>query len=418
MAKTLQPIVGLDVGTTQTRALMAGFTPEQGRLELLGASSVPSKGVRKGVVVNIEAAEECIRQAISEAEHMAGLEAEQVHVGLSGAHMKGHNGRGVVAIARRNREISVADIRRVIDQASAVSIPSDREIVEVLPQEFVVDDQDGIGDPLGMLGMRLEVAVHIVTSPITAKQNIVTSVNRSGMIVGDLTLESLAAAEATLTEEEREYGVALIDIGGEITSLAIFQRGAVRHTTVIPLGGNHFTNDIAVGLRAPIPEAERIKRNFGCSFGPLLDSCERETMLEVVNVGGRAARTLSRQLLCDMLQPRAEELFCQIQEEIHRSGYERQLSSGLVLTGGGSLLPGIPEVAERLLDMPIRLGIPHGIDGIVDEIASPEFAVVVGLVLHGARHRSQSTRTGRGTGSLRQRSARLREWFSEFKKIF
>lgn len=418
MAKASHAIVGLDIGTTRTRALIVDWSPDKERLEVLGTSSVPSKGVRKGVVVNIESAEECIRQAISEAEHMAGIEVEHVHVGLSGAHIKGYNGRGVVANSRRNREITASDIRRVIDQASSVSIPSDREIVEVLPQEFVVDDQDGIGDPLGMLGTRLEVTVHIVTSPITAKQNIVTSVNRSGMIVSDLTLESLAAAEATLTEEEREYGVALVDIGGEITSLAIYHRGAVRHTTVLPLGGNHFTNDIAVGLRAPVPEAERIKRNFGCSFSPLLDLCERETVLEILNVGGRAARTLSRQLLCDMLQPRAEEIFCQIQEEIHRSGFERQLSSGLVLTGGGSLLAGIPEVAERMLDVPVRLGIPQGFDGMSEELASPEFATVVGLILHGARQRQQISRSVWNQGVLRRRGLRLREWLTEIKNIF
>lgn len=417
MPKPNHPLVGLDIGNTRVRVLIAAWNPDKDRLDVLGASSVASKGVRKGVIVNIESAEECIRQALTEAEHMAGVDAHQVHVGLSGAHVRGHNGRGVVAISRKNREITVADIRRVIDQASAINLPSDREIVEVLPQEFIVDDQDGIGDPLGMLGMRLEVIVHIVTSPITAKQNIVTSVNRSGMIVSDLTLESLAAAEATLSEEEREYGVALIDIGGEITSLAIYQRGAVRHTSVIPLGGTHFTNDIAVGLRAPFPEAERIKRHFGCSFGPLLDTCERETVLEVLNVGGRVSKTLSRQLLCDMLQPRAEELFCQIQEEIHHSGYERQLSSGLVLTGGGSLLAGVPEIAERILDVPVRLGSPQGFDGIADDLISPEYATVAGLVLHAARQQVLG-RTSWTQNGLRRHSARLKNWWLELKNLF
>jgi cell division protein FtsA len=410
MPKAQRYIASLDLGSARTRALIAVASPDRDRLAVVGYGDAPSKGVRKGVVVNIEAAEESAKQAVSEAERMAGVEVEAVHASLSGAHVKSYNGRGVVAISHRNREITAQDVRRVVEQASAVSLPSDREIVEVLPQEFVVDEQDGIGDPVGMLGMRLEAAIHIVTSPLTATQNIVTSVNRLGMMVSDLTLESLAAAEAALTEEEREYGAAIIDIGSEITSLAIYQRGAVRHTAVLPVGGAHFTSDIAIGLRSSVPEAERIKRLHGCSFSPLLEHHERETLLEVSSSGGRVARTLSRQLLCDILQPRAEELFFQIQEEIQRSGFERKLSSGVVLTGGGSLLTGIPDLAERALDAPVRTGFPIGVDGLTEELNGPEYVTLIGLVLHGARQRHH--------GLLRQKPPRWREFFVGIKNIF
>jgi cell division protein FtsA len=409
MPKAHSYIASLDIGSTRVRALIALPVPDRDRWTVAGYGDVSSRGVRKGVVVNIEAAEESIRHAIADAEQMAGVEIDTVHAGLSGMHVKSYNGQGVVAISHRNREITAPDVQRVIEQASAVSLPSDRSIVEVLPQEFVVDEQDGIGDPLGMLGMRLGATIHIVTSPITATQNIVTSVNRLGMIVDDLTLGSLAAAESTLTEEEREYGAALIDIGGEITSLAIYQRGAVRHTAMFPLGGAHFTSDIAVGLRSSVPEAERIKRAFGCSFAPLLHHHEREETFDVASSGGRI-RALSRQLLCDILQPRAEEVFLQIQEEIRRSGFERKLSSGLILTGGGSLLSGIPELAERMLDVPVRVGATLGLDGISGDLESPEYATLIGLTLHGARQRHQSF--------LRQKPTRWRELLVGIKNIF
>ncbi|MEW6730661.1 MAG: cell division protein FtsA [Acidobacteriota bacterium] len=412
MPKLNPHIVGLDVGTSRVRVVLAEVAGPE-RLEVVGVGATDSKGLRKGVVVSLDAAVESIKRAVEMAEQMAGLTIEQVYVGMAGAHIKGYNSRGVVAVSRRNREIGVDDIKRVIDQASAVSVPSDREIIDVIPQEFTVDEQDGIGDPLGMLGMRLEVAVHIVTSPITAKQNVVTSVNRSGMIVLDTVLEPLAAAEAVLTEDEREYGTALIDIGGETTKLAIFQRGAIRHTAVFPLGGNHFTNDIAVGLRTPVPEAERIKRQSGCALSHLLDENQRQSMLEIPSVGGHAARPLSRYTLCEILQPRAEEIFSQIQEETQRLGFDRQISSGVVITGGGSLLPGIPEIAEQILDLPARRGTPHGVGGLSEEIASPEYATALGLMLIGYKAKYGSVRSYLKTnGALRRKASKLREWIA------
>jgi cell division protein FtsA len=389
--------------------VIATPVPDRTRWAVVGYAEVPSKGIRKGVVVSIEQAEETIRQCLTEAEKMAGFEIDTIHASLSGLHVRGLNGHGVVTVSQRNRQITAADIQRVIEQASAINLPSDRGIVEVLPQEFVVDEQDGIGDPLGMLGMRLEVTVHIVTSPLTASQNIVTSANRLGIIVEDLTLGSLAAATATLTEEEREYGTAIIDIGGEITSLAVFQHGAVRHTAMFGVGGTHFTNDIAVGLRSSVPEAERIKQTFGCAFAPLLHPHERQEQLEFSGSGGRL-RTLSRQVLCEMLQPRAEEIFKQIQENLQKAGFEKKLSSGLVLTGGGSLLSGIPELAERMLDLPVRIGMPTGLDGLNEELSRPEWSTVIGLVLLSTRPRANQY--------LRQRETSWRHWLAGIKSFF
>jgi cell division protein FtsA len=273
----------------------------------------------------------------------------------------------------------------VIDSACAISIPSGREVADVLPQEYRVDEQEGIDDPLGMLGSRLSVSVHIVTSPVAAKQNVITSVNRAGFHVADVYLSQLAAAEAILTDEDREYGVAVVNIGGETTSLAIYQRGSVWHTTVFPLGGSHFTNDIAVGLRTPIPEAERIKREDGCASRSVMTAEEAAELIEVPSVGGRAPRVVSRQILCDILEPRAEEILSHVQEEIKNAGFDRQLSSGIVITGGGAMLNGIVEVAEQVFNAPVRLGLPNGFDGLVDEVAQPLYAAAVGLVQYGLR---------------------------------
>jgi cell division protein FtsA len=389
MAKQNSHIVGLDVGTNFVRTVI--LDTFENRLEILGISEVESRGLRKGVVVNPEAATEAIRRAIEAAELMAGVQAGEVYVGLSGAHIKGYNSQGVIAVASRHREIGPEDIKRVIDAACAVSIPSGREIAGVVPQEFTVDDQDGIGDPLGMPGSRLAASVHIITSPIAARQNIVTAVNRAGLHVADITLTQLAAGEAVLTEEDREYGCALVNIGGETTSLAIYQRGTVWHTAVFPMGGNHFTNDIAFGLRTPIPEAERIKREDGCASQILMSPETGSQTIEVPSVGGRASRELSRQILCDILEPRAEEIFSHVHEEIRNAGFERQLSSGIVLTGGGALLPGMVEVAEQVFDSPVRLGTPKEMESPTDEITSPGFATAVGLALYGMRHHQGSS---------------------------
>lgn len=384
MARNDPHIVGLDLGTTEVRAII-GEVVGEGRLEVVGIGRADSRGVRKGVVVNLEATTDAVRRAIEEAELMSGVQIDSAYVGIAGAQVKGHNSRGVIAVSRRNREIGRADVDRVIEQARSIALAADREIIDVIPQEFTVDGQDGIINPLGFLGMRLEAAVHLVSSPITARQNVITSVNRGGILVLDTVLEHWAASEAVLTEDEKEFGTALVDIGGETTNLAIYHRGAVQHTAVLPIGGSHFTSDIAVGLRTPIPEAERIKRAFGCAISTLMDDHERSTAVEVPSVGGRPPRMLSRQVLCEILQPRAEEIFSHVYEEIERNGFDRQLSSGVVIVGGGALMDGTIEIAEHVLDLPARCGTPRGIGGLSGEIASPTFATAAGLLLYGYR---------------------------------
>jgi cell division protein FtsA len=382
MGKGNKPIAALDIGTTEVRAVV-GEATENDQLEIIGIGRAPSRGVRKGVVVNIEATVDAIKHAVEEAENMAGLPIDSVYVGLSGAQLRGINSRGVIAISRRNREIGEEDVYRVIEQARAVSVPTDREIVDVLPQEFTVDGQDGIDNPIGFLGIRLEAAVHVVTSPITARQNVITSVNRAGMLVVDTVVNHVAGAESTLTPDEKEYGAAVLDIGADITNLTVVYRDAVRHTAVFPMGGNHFTNDIAVGLRTPVPEAERIKRSEGCALAALMGDQERTHMVEVPSVGGRQPRMLSRQILCEILEPRAEEIFSHASDEIQRAGFERQILSSIVLLGGGSLMDGIVEMAEQKLDLPARHGMPDFVGGLMGEIDSPAYATVVGTMLYG-----------------------------------
>ena len=305
--------------------------------------------------MNLEAAVDSIKKAIEEAELMAGVEIDSVHLALSGPHIKGFNSRGVIAVAGKNREITREDVRRAIDAAKAVSLPTGREILHVLPQDFVVDEQDGIGAPVGMTGARLEVNVHIVTGSQSSTQNIVACVNRAGVTVAETVVEQLAASESVLTEDEKELGVALVDIGGGTTDIAIYERGSLWHTAVIGVGGDHFTNDIAVGLRTPVPDAEKIKRKCGCALSGMVD--EDETM-EVASVGGRKPRVMARRILSEILQPRAEEIFHLVWDEIRRAGYEKSLNSGIVLTGGGAILDGMPEIAEQIFDLPIRRGCP------------------------------------------------------------
>jgi cell division protein FtsA len=382
MAKGNKHIAALDIGTTEVRAVV-GEIIEGDKLEIIGVGRAPSRGVRKGVVVNIEATVEAIKQAAGEAEMMSGLPIDSVYVGLGGAQVRGINSRGVIAISRRNRDITEEDVYRVIEQARAISVPTDREIIDVLPQEFTVDGQDGIGNPIGFLGMRLEAAVHVVTSPITARQNVITSVNRAGMEVADTVVNHVAGGESTLTSDEKEYGAAVIDIGADITNLTIFYRDAIRHTAVFPMGGNHFTNDIAVGLRTPVPEAERIKQSEGCAMVGLIAEHERARMVEIPSVGGRQPRMLSRQILCEILQPRAEEMFSHAADEIQRAGFERQILSSVVLVGGGSLMDGVVDMAEQVLDLPARHGLPDFVGGLTGEIDSPALANVVGTMLYG-----------------------------------
>jgi cell division protein FtsA len=382
MPKGNKYIAALDIGTTEVR-LIAGETTENDKMEIIGIGRAESRGVRKGVVVNIEATVDAIKRAVEEAEMMCGLPIDQVYVGLGGVQVQGLNSRGVIAISRRNREINEDDVYRVIDQARAISVPTDREIIDVLPQEFTVDGQDGIGNPIGFLGIRLEASVHVVTSPITARQNVITSVNRAGMMVTDTVVNHVAVAEATLTPDEKEFGAAIIDVGSDITNLTIVYRDAVRHTAVFPIGGSHFTNDIAVGLRTPVPEAERMKRVEGCALAAIMADQERNQVVEVPSVGGRQPRMLSRQILCEILQPRAEEIFSHAYEEIRRAGFERQVLSSVVLVGGGSMLDGIVDMAEQVLDLPARSGRPDFIGGLSGEVASPANSAVVGVMLYG-----------------------------------
>src|SRR5499425_267762 len=353
MGRKEKHIVGLDIGSTKVCTLIAS-AGESG-LEPIGVGITDSKGLKKGAVVNLEATVDSIKKSVGEAEAMARCEVETVYVGLAGPHVKSFNSRGVTSIPTRTREINNEDVGRVIETARAVALAPDREIIHILPQEFTVDDQNGIGDPLGMVGTRLEVNVHIVTSSTTAAQNIITAVNRSGLLVGDTVLESIAVAEAILSEDEKDLGSVLVDIGGGKTNVAIYHHGAVRHTVVVPLGGELFTNDIAVGLRTSIPEAERLKREQGCAFSAMTQS---DAVFEVAGIGARQPRTIAQSVLTDIVQPRAEEIVNLVRNEIRNAACERQTGAGVVLTGGGALLRGFVELAEDILDLPVRRGQP------------------------------------------------------------
>ena len=411
MARKERYLVGLDVGTSKTIAIV-GEMLDDGGLNIVGIGVAESHGIRRGVVVNVEAAVESIKKAIDEAELMAGVEIDSVHLGLSGPHMKGFNSRGVVAVAGKNREITREDVRRAIDAAKAVALPGGREILHVLPQDFVVDDQDGIGAPVGMTGARLEVNVHIVTGSTSSTQNVVACVNRAGVEVEGMVLGQLAASEAVLTPDEKQLGVALLDIGGGTADLAIFERGSLWHTAVVSVGGDHFTNDIAVGLRMPIPDAEKLKRKCGCALSGMVDDDET---IEVASVGGRRPRVMARRILSEILQPRAEEVFHLVWDEIRRAGYEKLLNSGIVLTGGGAILEGLPEIAEQIFDLPIRRGTPAGVGGLVDHVGSPACAAAVGLVVFAHRNRPARPARSAGLGPIGWIAGRLGRVFREFQ---
>ncbi|MFA4926016.1 MAG: cell division protein FtsA [Candidatus Aminicenantales bacterium] len=400
-------LVGLDIGTKKTVAIIGEITEEQ-KVEIIGIGVADSRGLRKGVVVNLDQTISAIKKAQEEAELMAGVEIDSAYVGISGAHIKSFNSRGVVAVSGKNREISRDDIKRVIDQARALSIPPDREIIHIIPQEFIVDEQDGIKDPLGMSGIKLEVNVHIVTSAITSLQNLKSCLEKSNIGIQEIVLNQIATSYATLTQDERELGVGLIDLGAGTTEVAIFERGSLWYTSTIPLGGDNFTNDIAVGLRTPIPEAEKIKKKYGCVALPLAE--EQET-IEVPTVGkSKKSRLLSRQILADIIQPRAEEIFRLVDGDIKRMGYEKSLNSGLVITGGTALLDGLEEVAEEIFDLPVRRGDPNYIGGLIDRVSTPDYATAVGLILYGynqiqARGFSRDKKKGLWT--------KIKDWFNE-----
>ncbi len=400
-------VVGLDIGTTKICAIVGAMTDEG--LDIVGIGTSPSSGLRKGVVINIESTVNAIRKALQEAELMAGCEIKSVFAGIAGGHIKGINSQGVIAI--KNREVSNEDVRRVIDAAKALAIPMDREVIHILPQEFIIDDQDGIKEPLGMSGVRLEARVHIVTGAVASAQNIIKSCNKAGVDVGDIVLEQLASSEAVLTPDEKDLGVALVDIGGGTTDIAIFIDGAIKHTSVLSLGGNHLTNDIAVGLRTPTAEAEKIKQASGCCLSSMVG---KDETIEVPSVGGREPRILSRQLLAEILEPRVEEIFTLVNREIIKSGYEDLIASGVVITGGSAILPGMPELAEQIFDLPVRRGQPTGIGGLIDIVNSPIYATGVGLVKYGSRN-MQTRNFSIGDENLFDRvTRRMKEWFGEF----
>ena len=364
-------IVGLDIGTTKICCVVG--EPTSTGVDIVGIGMHPSVGLRKGVVVNIERTVESIKRAVEEAELMAGCEISNVYAGIAGGHIKGFNSHGVIAV--KNREVSPADIDRVLEAARAVAIPMDREVIHTIAQEYIVDDQDGIQDPLGMAGVRLEAKVHIVTGAVTSAQNIIRCAHSAGLDVCDIVLESLASAEAVLTDEERDLGVALLDFGGGTTDLAVFSQNSIKHTAVLALGGSNLTNDIAIGLRTPMNFAEDIKKKFGCCLSGMID---KDEVIEVQSVGGRTPRQLSRQVLGEILEPRMEEILVLIQRELVRAGYDDQISSGLVVTGGAAMLEGVPELAEQIFDLPVRRGYPLRVGGLTDVINNPMFATAVG----------------------------------------
>jgi cell division protein FtsA len=398
MGRREKVVVGLDIGSTKVCTLIAA--ERETGLDPVGFGVADSRGLKRGAVVNLEATVESIRKSVSEAEVMAGREVEHVFVNLAGPHVRSSNSKGVTPIATRPREITGEDVRRVIETARAVALSPDREIIHIIPQEFTVDDQTGIADPLGMTGTRLDVNVHIVTSSTTATQTIVTAVNRCGLLAEDTVLDPIAVGEAVLGDDERELGTILVDIGGGKTSVAIYHHGAVRHTVVLPIGGEHFTNDIAVGLRTTIPEGERLKREQGCAMSSMADP---DNVFEIAGMGSRQPRTIAQQLLSDILQPRAEEIIHFVRNEIRNAGFERQAGAGVVLTGGGAMLKGFAELAEEVLDLPVRIGISSGLletkDSHISALQGPEFATVVGLVLYGERRRRrQNLHEGSGSG--------------------
>jgi len=400
-------IVGLDIGTTKICAVVGEIRPDG--IEIVGMGTHPSEGLRKGVVVNIEQTVNSIKEAVEEAETMAGCEITSVYAGIAGGHIEGFDSQGVIPL--KEREVTKKDIDRVIEAASAVAIPMDREVIHTLVQEFIVDGQDGIMDPLGMSGVRLEAKVHMVAGAVTSAQNIIKCANRAGLDVCNIVLESLASSEATLSKEERNLGAALIDFGGGTTDMAIFSGGAIKHTSVLALGGDNLTYDLAIGLRTPKLEAEKIKIKYGCAFSSLIG---RDDTIEVPDVGGRKPKSLSRHILGEILGPRVEEIFSLIYSELVQSGHEDTISSGVIVTGGSSELPGVTEVAEQIFNVPARIGYPQGINGLVEVVNKPMFATAVGLVIYGSK-------TGKKNRKFRIRDnnifnrviGRMKRWFRD-----
>jgi cell division protein FtsA len=407
MSKKDELIVGLDIGTTKICAIVAERS-ESG-IDVVGIGTHPSKGLRKGVVVDIDATVDSIKKAVEEAELMADYEITSIYAGIAGGHIRAFNSHGVVAV--KDREVREGDVKRVIDAAKAVAIPMDREVIHVIPQEFIIDDQDGIREPLGMSGVRLESKIHIVTAAVTSAQNIVKCCNRAGLNVIDIVLEPLASAQAVIGDDERELGVCMIDIGGGTTDIAVFAEGSIKQTSVLGLGGYHLSNDIAVGLRTPFDEAERIKKKFGVASSRYLAG---DDVITVPSVGGRRPREVSRKILCEIIEPRVEEILTLAHQEIMRSGLDGRIPSGVVLTGGASALAGMTDLAEEIFEAPVRQGIPIHVGGLQDVVRSPMYSTGVGLVLFGV-----SQQRGPAVSRFRIRDEsifgrvkqRMRDWF-------
>ncbi len=409
-------IVGLDIGTTKISCIICK-QGENEQLEVIGVGIVSSKGLRKGVVINIDQTVKSIANAIGEAEIMAAVEPDNVITGIAGGHIAAENSKGVVAVTGKDRTISEEDIHRVIEQAKKITLPIEREILHVLPIEYIVDENDGIPDPLGMSGSRLEARVHIIHGNIGNAQNIIRSVEKAGYGIDDIVLQPLASAEAVLTDEERALGVGLVDIGGGTSDICVFFEGSVRHSHVIAIGGDHITSDIAIGLRTPIKVAEEIKISHG---GAMIDLVNPDEALEIPGLEGRPSRMITRGDLCRIVQPRVEEMLELIKQQLHRSGYENTLGAGVVLTGGASQLKGIVELAERMLNLPVRIGYPHGVYGLSDQVKDPKFATGVGLVLYGYKNKRglHRTRTVYGDGSdehvFRNITKKMKGWIKDF----
>ncbi len=407
MGKKENVIVGLDIGTTKTCVVVAELR-ETG-IEILGVGTHPSEGLRKGVVVNIESTVESIKGALEKAEQSAGLEISAVYVGIAGSHIRGQNSLGIVPV--KGREVRDEDVALAIEAARAIAIPLDRQIIHTIPQYYVVDEQDGIVDPVGMAGVRLEAKAHVVTGAVTSIQNVVKSVNKVGLEAKDLVLEQLAASEAVLSADEKALGVALVDIGGGTTDIAVFSEGSLKHTAVLPVGGNYVTSDIATGLRTPLAEAEKIKIKYGCAFMPLIP---KDEMIEVPSVGGREPREVSRQILGRIIEPRMDEILTMVQKEINRSGCEDILAAGIVLTGGGAILEGVPELAEQIFNVPVRRGLPIGVGGLTAIVESPVFATGVGLILYASRNIVRENLIRMEGNFINRLFRRFRQWILDF----
>ena len=400
-------VVGLDIGTTLIVVVVAQIQPD-GKLDIIGVGTAPSRGLRKGVVINIEATVQSISKAIEQAEMMAGTEIDSVFAAISGSHIRGFNSHGIVGI--RNKEVSAHDVEKVIDAAKAVAIPLDREILHVLPQEFIIDEQDGIREPLGISGVRLEARVHIVTGAIASAQNVVKCANRCGLTVQDIVLGPLASAKAVLAPEEQELGVCVVDIGGGTSDIIVFHGGSVRHTSVISVGGGHITNDIAAGLRTPIGSAEEMKCRHGMALASLVS---RDETIEVPSTGGRPPRVISKQVLAEIIEPRVSELFHLIRRDLDKAGVLEICTSGMVLTGGAASLKGMCELAEQICGVPVRLGSPSSVGGLSDIVRAPEYAVGVGLAIHGAQLLAKG-KTGAGRGVVSRLIRKVNGFFSEY----